>query len=59
MAADIQPADGNRQELINVIEYLLSNGDLPELGGFGYNSYTNGCIHVDVFRVVDGHIRRW
>ena len=59
MAADIQPLDGDPQTLIDTIERLIANGELPELGGFGYKSYSNGCIHVDAFRVADGHLRRW
>lgn len=59
MAADIQPADGDRARLIETIETLYSKEQIPELGGFGYMSYKNGCIHVDVFRSADGHLRRW
>lgn len=59
MAADIQPVDGDREGLIRAIEHLYQSGKLKELGGFGYKTYSNGCIHVDVFRVADGHLRRW
>ena len=59
-AADIASTKPNgRMELINLIEKLIKEGKLPELGSFGWKSYTNGCIHVGIRRNANGSIRRW
>jgi uncharacterized protein YcbK (DUF882 family) len=41
----------------NVIE-AHEQGLLPELGGVGYY-HSLGFVHVDTFRLADGHLRQW
>lgn len=63
-AADIGNPRGafsreERKQIVALIERLYAEGQLPHLGGLGWKQYRNGCVHVDVRKAADGHLRRW
>lgn len=58
-AVDMRPADmGELPRLYQLINDMLDEGNLPDLGGIGW--YPGRWIHVDVRpRPADGHVARW
>lgn len=57
-AADIQIFGMPTAVLHGHIAEVYEAGRLPELGGLGFYP-SLGFVHVDVYRMADGHLRRW
>lgn len=57
-AADIQIFGMETIALLKTILDQHGAGHLPELGGVGYYPQL-GFVHVDVYRLADGTLRRW
>lgn len=57
-AADIQIFGMETVALLKTILDQHAAGHLPELGGVGYYPQL-GFVHVDVYRLADGTLRRW
>lgn len=49
----------NRNRFIALVEKMLDDGELPEIGGFGWKAYSNGCVHLDVRPRENGRVARW
>jgi len=58
-ACDIAFNRDERDDFIEMVLQMHENGELDELGGIGYQRYTNGCVHLDTYHADDGHLRRW
>lgn len=57
-AADICAFAVPVQVLHSTVLSLWESGKLPELGGVGYYEAL-GFVHVDVYRLASGRLRRW
>jgi uncharacterized protein YcbK (DUF882 family) len=57
-AADIACFGMDTEVLLGHIVEAWEQGLLPELGGVGFYK-RHGFCHVDIYRLADGHLRRW